>query len=216
MARWKIKRSLFCEGNAGCDVIMIKEEEKLGIYICHCGGNISDYVDTAKVAEVISKEPGVHISKDFMFMCSDAGQNMITDDIKAEGLTHVIVASCSPNLHHMTFQKVVAEAGINPYTYRHVNLREQVSWVHSDDEEAATDKSIRLIRGAIAAVTRLRDLSAIEKNMIGAAGIIGGGIAGMNAALDIAEHEIPVHLIENSPVLGGQTLNLDKLYPNQG
>ncbi len=194
---------------------MIKKEEKLGIYVCHCGGNISDYVDTDKVAEIIGKEPGVHISKAFMFMCSDAGQNMITDDIKAEGLTHVIVASCSPNLHHMTFQKVVSEAGINPYTYRHVNLREQVSWVHTDDEEAATEKSIRLIRGAIAAVVKLRDLSAIQKNMIGAGGIIGGGIAGLNAALDIANHGIPVHLIERTSILGGQTLNLDKLYPTE-
>ncbi len=190
-----------------------KKLEKLGVYVCHCGGNISDYVNTSKVAEVIQQEPEVHMAKDFIFMCSDAGQKMIAEDIKANDLTHVIVASCSPRLHHMTFQKVVSEAGINPFTYRHVNIREQVSWVTSHDEPAATEKAIRLIRGAISAVVRLQELATIEKQMIQVGAVIGGGVSGMTAALDIANQGLPVHLIESSPVLGGRTLDLDKLYP---
>ncbi|MCY3413879.1 MAG: CoB--CoM heterodisulfide reductase iron-sulfur subunit A family protein [Candidatus Heimdallarchaeota archaeon] len=192
---------------------MSANKKRIGAYICHCGGNISDYVDTAKVAEVIGKEKDVVVAKDFIFMCSDPGQKMIAEDVAANNLTHVVVASCSPRLHQMTFQKVVAEAGINPFTYKHVNIREQVSWVHSHEPGKATEKAIRLIRGGIANATRQKELSPIEKQMIQAGAVIGGGVSGMTAALDLANRKISVHLIEKAPVLGGRTLELDKLYP---
>ncbi len=188
-------------------------QPRVGVYVCHCGGNISDVVDTSKVSKIIGEDPNVAVSKDFIFMCSDPGQKMIADDVKANHLDHVIVASCSPRLHEMTFQRVVSDAGLNPFQYQHVNIREQVSWVHSHQHEEATDKSIRLIRGAIASVLDQPPLEPIKKKMIQSAAVIGGGVAGMTAALDLANRDIPVHLIEKGPVLGGNLLNLDKLYP---
>jgi len=193
----------------------MSEKKRIGIYICHCGGNISDVVDTAKAAEVLSHDPDVVVSKDFIFMCSDPGQKMIAEDVKANNLTNVVVASCSPRLHEMTFQRVVAEAGINPYTYRHVNIREQDSWVHSHTKEEATEKAIHLIRGGVAHSTSQVPLNPIEKQMIQSAAVIGGGVAGMTAALELAGQGRSVHLIEKSPVLGGKVLDLDKLYPEE-
>lgn len=191
----------------------MNDSPRVGVYICHCGGNISDVVDTKKVAEIISQEDEVVLAKDFIFMCSDAGQKMIVEDVKLNNVTNVIVASCSPRLHQMTFQKLVSEAGINPFTYRHVNIREQVSWVHSHHSDEATEKAIRLIRGAIASAIRQQELEPIEKPMIQVGAVIGGGVSGMTAALEIANKGIPVHLIEQGQLLGGRVLELDKVFP---
>ncbi len=190
-----------------------EKKPRVGVYICHCGGNISDVVDTAKVAEEIAKLPEVAVSKDFIFMCSDPGQKMIADDVKANNLDHVIVASCSPRLHEMTFQRVVSDAGLNPFQYKHVNIREQVSWVHSHHPDEATEKAYHLIRGGIAAVLKQDPLNPIVKQMIQKAAVIGGGVSGMTAALDLADRDIPVHLIEKAPVLGGHLLELDRVFP---
>ncbi|MCF2138100.1 MAG: CoB--CoM heterodisulfide reductase iron-sulfur subunit A family protein [Candidatus Thorarchaeota archaeon] len=190
-----------------------KEPLKIGVYVCHCGGNISDVVDVKRVAEEISHEKDVVVSKDYIFMCSDPGQELIAKDIKEQGLNRVIVASCSPDLHEATFMKVLDKTGLNKYLYMHVNIREQDSWVHSHEHEKATEKAIRLIRGAIAGVRHEKPLEPIMKDATKHALVIGGGISGITAALDLAERGIAVDLIEKQPFLGGRITQLTKLFP---
>ena len=128
---------------------MTKEKivnKRIGVYVCHCGGNISDYVNVEKVVEAIKDHPGVVVARHFIFMCSEAGQKLIEEDIKRYGLDAVVVAACSPKLHENTFRRVVKRSGLNQYCFEHVNIREQVSWAHSHNPEEATDKAIRLIR----------------------------------------------------------------------
>ncbi len=191
-----------------------KDKAKIGVFVCHCGGNISDVVDVETVTNTISKDPRVSVAENFIFMCSDPGQQLISEKIKEMGLTHVIVAACSPKLHELTFRKVVAKSGLNPYLYEHVNIREQDSWVHSHEPEKATEKAIRLIEGAINRLTLQNPLSPSKKKTIQNGIVIGGGVSGLSAALDLAERGITVDLIEKSPFLGGRVVQLEKLYPN--
>ena len=190
------------------------EEPRVGVFVCHCGGNISDVVDVAKVAETIGKDPRVKFSTHFIFMCSDPGQNMVAEKIKELNLNRVIVAACSPKLHELTFRKVVAKSGLNPYYYEHVNIREQDSWVHSHEPEKATEKAIRLIEGAIERLTRQNPLKPGKKKTVPHALVVGGGVAGLTAALDLARRDIPVTLVEKSPFLGGRTAQIDSVYPS--
>ena len=185
---------------------------RIGVFLCHCGGNISDVVDVKRVATEVGQLPGVVLSTTNVFVCSDPGQVLIEQKIKELGLDRVVVAACSPTLHQITFRRTVARAGLNQFLFEHVNVREQVSWV-SEDAEAATQKTIRLIR---AAVGRVQQLVPLEKRRIPihpTALVIGGGIAGLVAAHDLAQRGMSVTLVEKRPFLGGRVAQLHTLFP---
>ncbi len=184
---------------------------KVGVYVCYCGGNISDEVDVEKVCEQARKVPGVVVARANMFMCSDPGQELIIEDLKSGLVDRVVVASCSPSLHESTFRQALARAGANPYVYEHANLREQVSWVHHGAE--ATDKATRLVAAAAAKAGMLESLTPIRVEVQRQAVVIGGGVAGLKTALELAERGLPVVLVEKSPFLGGQVAQLDRLAP---
>ena len=187
------------------------EEVKIGVYVCHCGGNISDHVDVEAVQQRVEKIPGVTVARRNMFMCSDPGQDMIAEDIKNGAVNRVVVASCAPSLHEMTFRGAISRAGANPYLYEHANIREQVSWVH--DGKKATDKATRLVAAAVGKAKSLKPLEPIRVDAKKHATIIGAGVAGLKAAKDLSDRGIDVVLIEKSPFLGGRTAQLDVLAP---
>ncbi len=189
------------------------EEIRIGVYTCHCGGNISDVVYCERVAKSLNKLPDVVVSRTYMAMCSDAGQAMMEEDIRKLGLNRVIVGACAPSLHEQTFRGTVARAGLNPYLYYHVGVREQGSWVHSHDPEGATDKAIRLMSAGIAKARHLKPLEPIRLDAEQHALVIGGGVAGLRAAWDIARCGIKVTLIEKSPFLGGRMAQLESVFP---
>jgi len=185
---------------------------KIGVYICQCGINIAHTVDTERVVELVKNLPNVAVSRDYKYMCSDPGQELIRKDIEEMKLDRVVVASCSPRMHEPTFRKVLEESGINPYFFEMVNLREQCSWVH-EDKEQATLKAIDLISGAVARAAFLEPLEKKEVSVIPRALVIGGGIAGIQAALEIAEKGFKTYLVERSPSIGGRMAQLDKTFP---
>jgi len=187
------------------------EADKVGVYICHCGGNISDHVDVKQVAENVKDIEGVSTVHTNMFMCSDPGQELIQNDIKSGKVNKVVVASCAPSLHELTFRGAIKRADMNAYLYEHANIREQVSWVH--DGEKATAKATVLVKAAIAKAKRLEPLDPIRVDAFNHAVVIGGGMAGLRAAQDLAQRGIYVVLIEKSPFLGGQVAKLDRLFP---
>jgi len=190
---------------------MSETNEKVGVYICYCGGNISDHVDVEEVRNRAEKMPGVAVARTNMFMCSDPGQEMIIEDLKSGKIDRVVVASCAPSLHETTFRGAIERAGSNPFIYEHANIREQVSWVHQGDP--ATDKATVLIASATAKAKRLKPLDPIRVEAKKHTTVIGGGIAGIKTAIDIAQTGIKVTLIEKSSVLGGQLNNLGNLAP---
>jgi heterodisulfide reductase subunit A len=187
--------------------------ERIGVYVCHCGGNISDVVDVDRVAEMLGREDGVAVARHLTFMCSNEGQQSITDDIRDLGLDRVIVAACTPKLHETTFRKAVMRAGMNPYLFLPANIREQVSWAHPHDAEAATDKAVALVRAAVAKSRLLRPLDPVRVDAVHRILVIGGGVAGLRAALGTAALGQAVTLIEASPFLGGRAMTLGSLYP---
>ncbi len=189
------------------------DEIRIGVYVCHCGGNISDYVDVKKVVEAVKNEPNVIVAKDVMFACADSSQNEMIEDIKNYKLNRLVVASCSPKLHELTFRKVAQRAGINPYLYYQANIREQASWAHTDDPKGATEKAIRHTRAAIAYVRNARPLERIVSETVPKVLVIGGGIAGLRASIDLSRMGIGVFLIEKSPFLGGRVPQLADVYP---
>ncbi len=186
---------------------------KVGVYVCHCGGNISDVIDVKKVAAELSKHPNVAISKEFVFMCSDAGQKLIIEDIASGKINRVVVAACSPALHELTFRKALQRAGMNPYLYEHVNIREQASWVHKKDPEAATSKAVLLARAGVEKIRRQEGLENIRVEAKKQAIVVGGGVAGMRAAISLADRGLQVSLLETHRELGGRLLDLDTIYP---
>ena len=186
-------------------------KKKLGVYICHCGGNISDYVDVEKVRKAIETEDGVFLAKTTMFACADSNQKEMVKDIKNQELDGVVVASCSPKLHLLTFRSVVERAGLNKYNYVHANIREQVSWAHSDDKEGATEKAIKIVKAAIAKVRHAESLDPIEVKATKAVAVIGAGVAGMRAAIELAEAGSNVYLIEREFFVGGRVSQWDDL-----
>jgi len=190
-----------------------KVEPRIGVYVCHCGGNISDVVDVEKVAEVISHLPNVVVSKHYMFMCSDPGQGMIEEDIKKENLNRVIVAACSPSLHEITFRNAVSRAGLNPYLYENVNIREQVSWVSKSDKEGATGKAIKLVAAAVAKARLLEPLEPPKVKANEHVVVVGAGVSGMRTARDLARKGFSVTLLEESPFIGGRVAQLFKVFP---
>ena len=180
-------------------------KERIGVYICHCGGNISDYVDVEKVRQAIENEAGVAMAKTTVFACSDANQNEMVDDIRNHNLDGVIVASCSPKLHLTTFRNVTERGELNKYTYVHTNIREQASWAHSNDKPGATEKAIYLVKAAIAKSRYAEPLYPSQFEAKKTIAVIGAGIAGMKAAASLADKKTEVLLIEREQEVGGHT-----------
>jgi heterodisulfide reductase subunit A len=188
------------------------EEPRIGVYICDCGVNISATVDTEAVTEMAATLPGVTVARQYKYMCSEPGQEMIQEDIRELGLNRVVVASCTPRMHEPTFQRALAGAGLNPYFFEMANIREHVSWV-VHDKEAATEKAGRLVRAAVARVAYHSALEPRQEPVTQAALVVGGGIAGIQAALSIADAGYPVYLVEREPSIGGHMAQLDKTFP---
>ena len=188
---------------------------RIGVYICHCGSNIAGMVDcenTAKWAGERLKARGVVVARDYKFMCSSPGQELIEKDIKELGLTGVVVAACSPHLHEQTFRNACARAGLNGYMCELVSIREQVSWVHTDSL-AATEKAMALISGAVARVRYDEPLEPLRVPINPATMVVGGGVAGIQAALEIADSGTRVYLVEREPSIGGHMAQFDKTFP---
>ena len=188
------------------------EAERIGVYVCHCGTNIGGTVDCKAVAEYAKSLEGVVVSRDNVYTCSEPGQNQIAEDIKALGLTKVVVASCSPKMHEKTFRKTIQDAGLNPYVLEMVNLREQCSWVHKDKAEA-TMKAKDLVSGGVRRAGLLEELVPVEIPMSREALVIGGGIAGISASLQLANSGYKVHLVERGSSVGGRMAQLSKTFP---
>lgn len=188
------------------------KKERIGVYICHCGGNISDYVDVAQIRNLVKGEQGIVVSKDVMFACADSNQKEMIRDIQSENLDAIVVASCSPKLHLHTFRNVAQRAGINPYNYTQVNIREQCSWAHSDTPVEASIKAAGLIRAGIQKVTFSEALENIEVSSTHAAVVIGAGVSGMRSAIALAKMGNQVYLIEKENKVGGHIAGLKELF----
>jgi heterodisulfide reductase subunit A2 len=188
-------------------------DARIGVYVCYCGGNISHVVQCEKVARRSAQLPGVVVARTDMSLCSDAGQAMIEQDIKELGINRVVIGACAPSLHEQTFRGTMARAGLNPYLYHHVGLREQASWVHANDPEGATFKACALMAAGVAKARLLEPLEPIRLKAERHALVIGGGIAGLRAALDIARQGLRVSLVERSPFLGGRMAQLEGIFP---
>ncbi len=192
-----------------------KEKERIGVYVCHCGTNIAGVVDVEDVAVWAKEElgdEGVVVSRDYKFMCSSLGQEMIENDIKEQGLSRVVVAACSPHLHEQTFRTACQRAGLNPYLSELVSIREQVSWVHTDKQKA-TEKAKAVLAGGIERVIQNEPLEPLRVPIHPATLVVGGGIAGIQAALEIADAGHKVYLVEREPSIGGHMAQFDKTFP---
>ena len=185
---------------------------RIGVYICECGINIASTVDVEKVAKLAENLPNVAISRFYKYMCSDPGQELIKKDIKEKKLDRVVVASCSPRMHEPTFRTVLEESGLNPYCLEMINIREQCSWVHKD-REMATEKAYDLVKSAVMRASLLRPLDKKAVDVTPKALVIGGGIAGIQAALDIGQMGFKTYLVEKTPSIGGRMAQLDKTFP---
>ena len=186
--------------------------ERIGVFVCWCGSNIAATVDVAKVAQILGQEPGVVFSTDYQYMCSQAGQELIQNSIREYNLTGVVICSCSPRMHEATFRKTCEKAGLNPYMVEIANIREQCSWIHKD-MATATEKAVILGRAAIAKVHLNTPLTAGKSPVTKRALVIGGGIAGIQTALDIADAGFEVDIVEKKPTIGGKMTQIDKTFP---
>ena len=186
--------------------------QRIGVFVCHCGTNIAGTVDVKAVAEALGKEPGVVVSTEYQYMCSQAGQELIKNAIKEHNLTGLVVCSCSPRMHEATFRKTAEAAGLNSYMVEIANIREQCSWIHKEMPEG-TEKAIIIGRAAIAKVHLNAPLKPGESPVVKRALVIGGGIAGMQTALDIADAGFEVDIVETKPTIGGKMTQIDKTFP---
>ena len=186
--------------------------KRIGVFVCHCGTNIAGTVDVKAVADALKAEPGVVFSTDYQYMCSQAGQEMIKNAVKEHSLTGIVVCSCSPRMHEATFRKTAAAAGLNPYMVEIANIREQCSWVHKE-MPVGTEKAIILAKAAVAKVNLNAPLTPGESPVTKRALVIGGGIAGIQTALDIADAGFEVDIVETKPTIGGKMAQLDKTFP---
>jgi heterodisulfide reductase subunit A len=191
------------------------EEPRIGVYVCHCGGNISDTVRCDETAAALSGLPNVVVSRDYQFMCSDPGQKLVTDDIRDNGVNRVVIGACSLFLHEQTFRKTVERGGLNPYLYYHIGLREQDSWVHHGHRDEATSKAIRMMSAGVAKARLMRPMDNIKLDAEKHALVIGGGVAGLRSALSIARRGLRVTLLEKSPFLGGNMARWDHVFPTE-
>jgi len=185
---------------------------KIGVYVCHCGTNIAGVVDVEEVAQFAGTLPDVEVARNYSYMCSDPGQALITDDIEKLGLNRVVVSACSPRMHEPTFRKTLEGGGVNPFYLEMANIREQCSWVH-EDPIAATEKAKRIVEAAVVKARRLEALEQPEVDVEPSCIIIGAGIAGIQAALDIGDAGFKVYLVEKTPSVGGHMAQLDKTFP---
>ncbi|MFO8128886.1 MAG: CoB--CoM heterodisulfide reductase iron-sulfur subunit A family protein [Bacteroidales bacterium] len=187
-------------------------KSKIGVYICQCGSNISDYVDVEKVRDEVATMDGVALARTTMFACSDSAQNEIIEDIRNEHLDAIVVASCSPKLHLFTFRNVAIRGGLNPYNYVQVNIREQDSWAHSDNPAEATIKAVKLVKAGIERVKYSEALVPIDIPATNRVLVIGAGVAGMRAAIDLSSMGTKVYLIEREHFVGGRTSQWSRLF----
>jgi heterodisulfide reductase subunit A len=186
--------------------------EKVGVYICHCGTNIAQTVDCKSVVDYATGLPNVAVARDYQYMCSDPGQELIKKDVKELGLTRVVVASCSPLMHEPTFRRAVEEAGLNQFMFQMANIREQCSWI-SENKEMATERAKAIVGAAVSRVLFQEPLAVkkvpVNPNVL----IVGGGITGIEAALQIADSGKKVYLVEREPTIGGYMARFDKTFP---
>jgi len=186
---------------------------RIGVYVCHCGLNIAGVVDVKSVAEYAATLSNVKVARDNKYLCADTGQKTIKEDIKKHKLDRVVVASCSPRMHEETFRRAVSEAGLNPYLMEMINIREQDSWCHSEEPENATEKAKELVEMAVARAARLEPLETGKIQAKKSVLVVGGGIAGIQASLDMADAGLKIYLVEKAPSIGGRMAQLDKTFP---
>jgi heterodisulfide reductase subunit A len=189
------------------------QEPRIGVYVCHCGLNIAGTINCGEVAEFAATLPNVIIAKDNRYTCSDQGQELIKSDIKEHNLNRIVVASCSPRLHEPTFRKTIEAAGLNKYLFEMANIREHCSWVHLQDKDAATEKAKDLVRAAVARAALLEPEVEAEVPILRKALVVGGGVAGIQAALDLADTGYEVYIVEKEPSIGGRMAQIDKTFP---
>lgn len=189
-----------------------KGSPRIGVYVCHCGTNIAGMVDVESVADHAAGLGNVVVARHYAYMCSDPGQSLIKDDIVNEGLERVVVASCSPLMHETTFRRACGEAGLNPFLFQMTNIREHCSWV-SDDPVTATEKAKALVSAAVRRVLYNQPLVARQVDMKQSAVVVGAGIAGIEAALRLADSGKHVYLVERQPSIGGHMAQLYKTFP---
>jgi heterodisulfide reductase subunit A len=185
---------------------------RIGVFVCHCGSNIAGKVDVEAVARYAAELPEVAHTETYQYMCSDPGQDLIKRRIEEFGLNRVVVASCSPLMHELTFRRASQEAGLNPFHFQMANIREQVSWVTEDPDEA-TDRAKRAVSAAVHRVAHHEPLEVKEVPVLPAALVVGGGIAGIEAALRMADSGKKVYLVEREPSIGGYMAQLYKTFP---
>lgn len=188
-------------------------DKRIGVFLCHCGSNIAGVIDMERLKEAVQSLPNVQYVSDYKYVCSKPGQQTIKDSIKKHNLNGIVIASCSPRMHEPTFRQVLRETGLNPFLLEIANIREHVSWIHVDDPDAATEKAIDLVRMAIARARLLEPLVEPEVSIKKSTLVIGGGIAGISAALDLANAGFKVYLVEKEPTIGGKMSRWDKTFP---
>ncbi len=189
------------------------ENLRIGVYVCHCGTNIAGVVSPPDLAEYAATLPGVVRAINTPYACADSGQALIKEDIQKYNLNRVVVAACSPRMHEPTFRAAVAEVGLNPFLMEMANIREQCTWAHGHDREGAFDKSKDLIASAVAKAAFLMPLQMIKVPVTKRAMVIGGGVAGISAALDLGDQGIETILVEKQPTIGGTMAQLNKTFP---
>ena len=190
-----------------------KEELRIGVYVCHCGSNIAGVIDPEEVVQFAEGLPDVVRATDTLYACADSGQRLIKEDIEKFKLNRVVVSACSVRMHEPTFRGAVAEAGLNPFLMEMANIREQCTWAHGHDREGALEKAKDLTASAIAKTRFLTPLDMIEVPVTQKAMVIGGGVAGISASLDLAEQGIETILVEKEPTIGGVMAQLNKTFP---
>lgn len=189
------------------------DDIRIGVFICHCGHNIADTVDVSKLVEEAKNKKNVAHAEDYMFMCSKQGLEKIKNAIRDKGINRTVVASCSKTQHGPTFSRAIEEEGLNKHLHQQVNIREHCSWVHHDNKEEATDKAIELVNAGITRAAELKEINTEKIPTVKSVLVVGGGIAGLRAAMDTANLGIPVHLVESSPTIGGHMTQLYKTFP---
>ena len=186
---------------------------RIGVYVCHCGSNIAGVIEPQSVAEYAATLPGVVRSVDTLYACADSGQNLIKEDIQKYNLNRVVVGACTVRMHEPTFRAAVAEAGLNPFLMEMANIREQCTWAHGHDPEGALAKTKDLVAAAVAKASFLTPLDMIKVPVTKKAMVIGAGVAGISAALDLGDQGIDTILVEKEPTIGGVMAQLNKTFP---
>ena len=189
------------------------EEIRIGVYICHCGNNIAGVISPESVVEFAEKLPGVVRATDTLYACADSGQSLIKEEIKKYNLNRVVVSACSVRMHEPTFRAAISEAGLNPFLMEMANIREQCTWAHGHDREGALQKAKDLTAAAVAKARFLTSLDMIEVPVTQKAMVVGGGVAGISASLDLAEQGIETILVEKEATIGGVMAQLNKTFP---